>query len=95
VTVAPDPRGEKFDIGFTLTERAYVTVDILDDQGRFLGTLVAKKQEPIGRRGYHWDGRRPGGDRLPGGRYTVRITAEPTYSSYHYFQKVVERGVKL
>jgi DNA-binding beta-propeller fold protein YncE len=95
VEVDRDVHTGGFDITFLLTERAFVTVEILDGGGRRVGALAVQKQEPVGRHRYAWDGRAPGGGTLKAGRYTIRITAEPTYSSYHYFQKVIERQIRL
>jgi flagellar hook assembly protein FlgD len=82
-------------IGFLLTERAFVTVEILSQDGRRVAVVAANQQESIGRHRYLWDGRHQAGGRPGPGCYTVRISAEPTYSSYHYFQKVIERKVRL
>jgi len=56
---------------------------------------VTAKEEPLGDRKYLWDRRDAAGNLAAPGEYRVKITAEPTYSSYHYFQKVVEKRVKL
>jgi len=85
----------KVKIRFFLTERAYLTIDIWDDRGEKIKTLVTAKEEPLGDRKYLWDRRDAAGNLAAPGEYRVKITAEPTYSSYHYFQKVVEKRVKL
>ena len=82
-------------ISFVLTERAYLTVEIRDDHGDLVKALIVNKQEPIGSCEYRWDGRGVGGEMVPPGQYRVRIVAEPTYSSYHYFRKIIEERVKL
>ncbi len=82
-------------ISFVLTERAYLTVEIRDDHGDLVKALIVNKQEPIGSCEYRWDGRGVGGEVVPPGQYRVRIVAEPTYSSYHYFRKIIEERVKL
>lgn len=87
--------GEGIVVRFFLTERAYLTVNIWDDHGELVKSLFSEKMEPLGSREYRWDGRDMSGEMVAPGQYRVRIVAEPTYSSYHYFQKVVERRVKL
>jgi len=93
VRVDPDPAGRGWLIHFFLTERGFVTVEIRNSEDRQIGLLVSHRQMAIGGHDVRWDGRRPGGASLPEGSYTVRITAEPTYSSYHYFAKTVERRI--
>lgn len=95
VEVGPSSGEEGIKIRFFLTERAYLTVDIWEDHGGLVKTLVAGKEEPIGNGEYWWNGRDAQDAALPSGQYKVRIVAEPTYSSYHYFQKIVEKRVKL
>jgi len=92
--IEPDPSGSGFVIHFFLTERAFVTAEVLDRGEGLVGVLVSNRQQSSGRHEIRWDGLRPGGGSLPPGGYTVRITAEPTYSSYHYFQKTVDVPVK-
>jgi hypothetical protein len=94
VDVRPAAEGRGCLIRLVLTERAFLTIEIVDDQKRVVAILLSGKQESSGFHQYRWDGQRPGGGSLPTGVYTVRITAEPTYSSYHYFQKVVEKTVR-
>lgn len=93
--VMPSSTGKGLMIRFFLTERAYLRVEIWDGRGTLVKTLVANKREPLGRREYWWDGSDVGGQAVPPGEYKVRIVAEPTYSSYHYFRKVVQKRVKL
>ena len=95
VEVSPSSEERGIEIRFFLTERAYLTVDIWGEHGRLVNTVVAGKGEPIGNGEYWWSGRDAQGTVLPSGQYKVRIVAQPTYSSYHYFQKVVEKRVKL
>jgi flagellar hook assembly protein FlgD len=72
-----------------------VTVEIRDQENRTVGQLASGRQMSIGPHDIRWDGRCPGGRALPEGSYTVRIIAEPTYSSYHYFHRTVDRQVRL
>jgi hypothetical protein len=95
VEVQPSSTEKGLLIRFFLTERAYLRMDIWDDQGELVRILAAEKIEPLGRREHLWDGRNARGDVVPSGLYRVRIIAEPTYSSFRYFQKVVEKRVKL
>jgi len=94
VQVYPDPAGSGWLVHFFLTERGYVTVEIRDREDRPSGLLVSQTQMPSGPHDLRWDGHGAGGVNLPKGFYTVRITAEPTYSSYHYFHKTVERRIR-
>ena len=95
VEVASNPAGSGWMIRFLLTERGYVTVEVLDQEGSPVVLLVSNRQMSSGPHDVRWDGRRSGGGSLPEGLYTVRMKAEPTYSSYHYFHKTVERPITL
>jgi streptogramin lyase len=95
VEVNPIFGEEGIKINFFLTERAYLTVDIWDNHGKLVKTLVVEKEAPIGSGEYRWNGLNAQGEAMPPGQYKLRIVAQPTYSSYHYFQRLVEKRVKL
>jgi hypothetical protein len=95
VGIDSDHSNSGFIIRFFLTERAYVTIEVRDEEDHLVGVLAANQQWSTGRHRVPWGGRRPGGGTLPAGWYTVRITAEATYSSYHYFQKTVSERIRL
>ena len=94
VRVDPDPAGRGWIVHFFLTERGYVTVEIRDRENGLAGLLVSNRQMASGPHDVRWDEGSAGGAGPPDDRYTVRITAEPTYSSYHYFKKTVERRIR-
>lgn len=87
---SPARVGESGKIHFTNTERARVTLAILDHRGDPVRTLVDNRVVPTGLQRFRWDGSDEEGNRLPPGQYTVRIKARPTYSSSEYFEKEVE-----
>jgi len=82
-----EPGAGEVSLSYYLTETAKVTVDLLDRRGRVVHTLVDGRRRAVGRNLERWDGTsgRPAGP-LPAGRYTLRVTAQPTYSSGKYFQ---------
>jgi DNA-binding beta-propeller fold protein YncE len=105
---------EEVTVSYYLTETARVTVELLDDRGRVVHTLVESRRRAIGPNRERWDGipgrpprRAPrdqtrdstAGDRPPGplppGPYTLRVTAQPTYSSGKYFQDTAEIEIML
>lgn len=82
-----DPGGR---IVFTLTERARVTVEIADRKGRTITVLDRDRLFGPGNRYVRWDGKGDEGERLPPGKYLVRIRARATYSSSKHYEKKVE-----
>jgi len=104
-TPMPDARAVKF--RYFLTEHAFVTTDILDEDNNLITRVWTKRMKATGMQQDVWDGRiiaapdsvyanekynpAPGYSDLkniPNGRYKVRYKIEPTYSSYHYFEKI-------
>ena len=53
-----------------------VTVDVLDEEGRSVRTLVRDRDEPRGRVSYTWDGRDDAGRVVAEGRYRPRVELE-------------------
>ena len=98
--VQPQPASQDdvLDISYTLTEVARVTIEILDDRDKVLATIASNRRRGIGPALERWRGlRQDGNDRsgqsgaagnLTPGRYTLRISARPTYSSGEYFEAV-------
>ena len=60
-------------IGFRLRKADRVTVQIENDQGTVVRTLVARKSSPRGRFAVSWDGRDDNGNLLPQGSYEPRV----------------------
>jgi hypothetical protein len=60
-------------ISFVLRRRGTVTVDMLDEEGRAVRTLVDERREPRGRVSYTWDGRDEVGRIVPEARYRPRV----------------------
>jgi hypothetical protein len=92
-----EPGTGEVHLSYFLTETARVTVELLDRRGRLVHTLVEGRRRAIGRNRERWDGTTGGRGRepVPRGRYTLRITAQPTYSSGKYFQDTAEIEIML
>jgi sugar lactone lactonase YvrE len=83
--------GEPLRLRYFLTEVSRVTVDVVDEHGDVIHTLVRNRRRAIGRNVERWDGTLGrGGPSVHPGRYTLRITATPTYSSGEYFHDTDE-----
>jgi hypothetical protein len=67
-------RGGKLGISFRVTEKARVTVSVVDGYGRLVRTLLGRWQSP-GKARLVWDGRAQGGQVVLAGRYVVRVEA--------------------
>jgi hypothetical protein len=86
-----EPLSSRTEISYDLTEVARVTLTLLDDRGRAVHTLVDDRRRALGRNRERWNGSRGSPPvALPAGRYTLRVTARPTYSSGQYFQDTEE-----
>ena len=91
-----EPRAGETRISYYLTEVARVTVELLDHRGRVVRTLVDNRRRAVGRNLERWDGTSREGDApVPSGRYTLRVTARPTYSSGKHFQDTEETELIL
>ncbi len=77
-------------IDFTLTERAKVEADILDDQGGLVFPVFRGQMEE-GEQSLYWDGRDQKGALASPGAYRISIRVEATYSSAGYFAKRVTK----
>jgi hypothetical protein len=95
-------------LDYFLTEASYVKIEVLDAQKKLLATAMEKILRMPGARTEWLDGNwRPVDEELlnsliraatPGvqpGNYTIRLTAQPTYSSYKHFEKRVEASVSF
>ncbi len=90
------PLTEHTIVTYMLTETARVTIELLDDDGEPVHTLVDDRRRAIGENIERWNGatsRRAGA--FPAGRYTLRLTATPTYSSGAYFHDTAEISIEL
>ena len=81
------PGSGEVHLSYYLTETSRVTVELLDGRERPVATIVDGRRRSIGPNRERWDGTAGRPPRpVPPGRYTVRVTAQPTYSSGKYFQ---------
>jgi hypothetical protein len=60
-------------IAFGLRRDDHLSIEILNSRGDVVRTLVADRAVRKGYRGFTWDGRGDGGQRLPDGVYKARI----------------------
>jgi hypothetical protein len=91
-----EPAASQTLISYRLTEVSRVTVEVLDGRGRVVHTLVDNRRRALGRNLERWDGtsgRPPVA--VPAGRYRLRLTARPTYSSGTHFQDTAETELIL
>ncbi len=87
---------EESRIGYYLTETSRVTLEVLDDAGNVVDTVLKRRRRAVGENAERWKGRAGSVTRgLPPGRYTLRLTAVPTYSSGQYFQDTAELQVEI
>ncbi len=70
-----------------LTENASFIVNILSADGSMIRNLYTGRKA-AGPFSLTWDGKRLQGSGVPEGEYTIRISAEPVYSSRTYFEKI-------
>lgn len=70
----PNPFGASTTIGFDLPAITYVTLEVIDIEGRVVATLVDDTRE-AGRYSASWDGRGASGARVGPGVYFVRMNA--------------------
>ncbi len=92
-------------VSYFLTESARVTLEVLDQDGNVVRTILSNRRRAIGENVEHWDtassrrkspqGKSPLSEPLQQGRYTVRLTATPTYSSGAYFSDTAESPLNI
>ncbi len=83
-------------VSYYLTETSRVTLEVLDESGDVVDTIVNRRRRGIGENAERWKGRAGRvTEALPPGRYTLRLTAVPTYSSGQYFQDTAELPVEI
>jgi hypothetical protein len=63
-------------ISFVLRRGETVTLSMLDENGRTVGTVVSEQREPPGRVTYVWDGRDRFDHIVPEGRYRPKVELE-------------------
>jgi dipeptidyl aminopeptidase/acylaminoacyl peptidase len=97
----------KLRVSYFLTEVARVTLEVLDQDNKVVRTIVSNRRRAMGENVEHWDAtrldrkspqRKPvpqDPEPLQPGRYTVRLTATPTYSSGDYFSDTAESHLKV
>lgn len=85
------PGEDELRLRYLLTEVARVSVELVDPGGEVVHTLVSNRRRATGDNIEHWDGMlgRRGGP-APAGRYMLRVTARPTYSSGEFFHDTAE-----
>jgi len=83
-------------VTYRLTETSRVTLEVLDDDGATVHTIVDHRRRAIGENRERWDGTAgPTPAPLPPGRYTLRLTAVPTYSSRQHFRDISTTEIEL
>lgn len=81
-------------IAFYLTQRAEITIDIINSSGDIIKTLTPPYQYGPGEALVVWDGQDNQGLIVPPGEYSIRITIRPTYSRPRYtFKKELRAKV--
>ncbi len=93
-------------LDYFLTEASYVKIEVLDAQKKILATVMEKILRMPGPRQEFVDGNwRPVDAELLGsaigattpplkpGNYVIRLTVQPTYSSYKHFENKIETSV--
>jgi flagellar hook assembly protein FlgD len=75
LTITPQPVRSKAEARFTLTVPARVSVQVLDDRGSVVRTLVAGRDLPSGSASVFWDRRDDSGRRVKAGTYVIRVQA--------------------
>jgi DNA-binding beta-propeller fold protein YncE len=94
VELAYLPKAEVVRVSFRPTEYAYVSIEVFNGEQlvRRLWRKVIANPVP---KGTHWDLKDDAGSRVAPGAYEVRMTVEPTYSSYRHFRKQIERTIEI
>ena len=81
-------------VDVTLTDRGYVTIAIEKD-GQPVRKFLEHKRFNQGIRTVKWDLKDDSGARVPAGEYRFELLLEPTYSSYGYFDKTIEKKAMI
>jgi mannan endo-1,4-beta-mannosidase len=84
----PNPFNPRTQIDYRLSDTANVRLDVFDEMGRYIVTLINEKQTP-GLHSLHWEGKDEHGDHVPSGVYICRIEAVNVNHSVQQFQKMV------
>lgn len=74
--VYPNPSSGDVQIKFSLAKAERLNLSIFDGNGRLVRRMLAGNLVPAGNFELVWDGRGPGGERLPGGVYFWNISGE-------------------
>ncbi len=69
----PNPFSHTTIIPLELEEKAYVSAQVYDLQGRIISELIPPGEYPAGKHELRWDGKRDGGSAAPEGIYFCRI----------------------
>lgn len=87
---AGDAAAEAISASYLLTETSRVTIELVDERGEVVRTLLRNRRRAIGRNTERLDAAtiRPG-------LYTLRVTAAPTYSSVSYFHDTAETALRF
>jgi len=87
--------GEKvIKINLVVTDRSYISIDISRD-GKPVRELFYRKRLKQGKNILTWDLRDDNDLPVSPGTYDISFTLEPTYSSFDYFEKSINRRVTL
>jgi sugar lactone lactonase YvrE len=87
---AAGPGGDGIRVSYTLTETSRVTIELVNERGDVVRTLVEKRRRAIGVNTERLDVAP-----VPPGLYTLRVVAAPTYSSVSYFHDTAETTLRL
>jgi len=75
-------------ISLFITQPAHINVKIFTkEKGELVRTLVPKLKRDIGEENIVWDGLNNDGKLVPPGKYEIKVTLRPTYSSKGSFEK--------
>ncbi len=85
---------EVVEINMYLTERTYAKIEVLSDD-EVIREVYEHKRLHQGAVSVDWDMKDASGDRVHPGEYTIRMTYEPTYSSYGFFDDEISTKIKI
>ncbi len=78
---APNGRGERLHISYSVSKSARVTVQVMDGQGHVVATLLRSVPRGVGDHQITWDGATIGGGLAAAGGYTIVATARTLASN--------------